>query len=278
MNHLDSVVQFYDTHPINLQQIRGALAASGVPEDAATEDDLEAFDQDHYGGVPALRALVERAGIARQHHVLDVCSGMGGPARWIAHNIGARVTGLDLTATRVAGAAELTRLVRLDDRVAFEEGSALAMPFEDASFDVAISEEAFAHIPDKPTLAAECVRVVRPGGTVAFTDILARAPLSDGAARRLSDGMAFTEIATAAAYRRWFEARGCVLVSEEDLSDEWTRVLEQRLAMYRSLRPSTVEKFGLAHYQRYDDAYAYFVGMYAQRKLGGARLVFRRTR
>ncbi len=277
MDHLDTVVQFYDTHPINLEQIRQALAADGIADDAVTEDHLQAFDQDHYGGVPALRTLVERAGIRREHRVLDVCSGMGGPARWIAHNVGARVTGLDLTASRVAGATELTRLARLDALVDFRQGSALAMPFDDASFDVLISEEAFAHVPDKPTLIAECARVVRPGGVVAFTDILARAPLPADVAARLRSGMAFAEIASADDYRQGFARLGYAPVSDEDLSDEWTRLLQQRLQMYRGMRDTTVAKFGIAHYQRYDDAYAFFVGLYAQRLLGGARLVFRRS-
>ena len=42
----------------------------------------------------------------------------------------------------------------------------------DASFDVVIGQEAWCHVPDKPRLIAECARVVKPGGVIAFTDIL----------------------------------------------------------------------------------------------------------
>ena len=55
-----------------------------VSSDVLTEDDLKDFDQDHYGGTEALDTLADIAGIRRDHHVLDVCSGMGGPSRWLA--------------------------------------------------------------------------------------------------------------------------------------------------------------------------------------------------
>ena len=83
---------------------------------------------------------------------------MGGPARYLAWKTGCDVTGLDLTASRVEGATELTRAARLSASVRFVHGDALAMPFEDASFTLAIAQESFAHIPDKPQLLAECAR------------------------------------------------------------------------------------------------------------------------
>ena len=82
--NLGIVAQFYDNHPINEDQILGALAAKGILEHAITEDQLKEFDQDHYGGIPALENLAREAGIASEQHVLDICSGMGGPARAIS--------------------------------------------------------------------------------------------------------------------------------------------------------------------------------------------------
>ena len=57
--------------------------------------------------------------------MLDVCSGMGGPARYLAHRLGCRVTGLDITESRYQGALRLTPLVGLDDLVDFRLGNAL---------------------------------------------------------------------------------------------------------------------------------------------------------
>ena len=118
--------------------------------------------------------LAGKAGITQSDQVLDVCSGMGGPARWLAHRIGCRVTGLELTERRCQAARQLTTLARLGGMVEFHCGNALAMPFADGAFDVAVSQEAFVHVPDKPRLIAECARVVKAGGRIAFTDIVQR--------------------------------------------------------------------------------------------------------
>ena len=62
----------------------------------------------------------------------------------------------------------------------------------------------------------------------------------------------------------------------DDLGAWWTEILKQRLQMYRGLEATTVEKFGAEHFRRWDDTYAFFVGLFAQGQLGGGRLVARR--
>lgn len=275
MSDSSSLVQYYDTHPINEQEILAKLRARGDDLSRLTQAGLKDFDQDHYGGTDAVDTLARLAGIGRAHQVLDVCSGMGGPARWLAHAFGCRVTGLDLTASRVESARRLTEMVGLSDRVHFVHGDAAAMPFPDARFDAVIGEEAWVHVPDKPALIGHARRVLKPGGVVAFTDIVERAPLAAGEARQMAAQMQFPVIATPAQYRRWLIDAGFRIEHEHDLSDEWTRVLQDRLKMYQSLRDTTVARFGQAHFAHWDQMYTAFVGLYSAGKLGGLRIVAR---
>ena len=274
---VNRVVQFYETHPINEGQILHDLARDGVALEGLTEAVLQGYDQDHFGGLEAVDVLADQAGIGAGMHVLDVCSGLGGPARYLAQHRGCRVTGLELTASRHDGAVRLTRLVRLDHLVDFRLGNALEMPFADGAFDVVIGQEAFVHVPDKPRLIAECTRVVRPGGTIAFTDILRRERLTPEAFARLQREMTFLSLESLEGYGALLAAAGCRVIVQDDLTDWWTEILVQRLAMYRSLEATTVERFGTEHFKRWDDAYAFFVGLFAQGQLGGGRLVARRT-
>jgi SAM-dependent methyltransferase len=103
--------------------------------------------------------------------VLDVGCGLGGAARYLALEYGCRATGIDLTDAYVHVAAELARLVGLERSVAFTQGSAVALPFADAAFDVVWTEHVQMNIADKPAFYRELARVLTPGGCLVFHDV-----------------------------------------------------------------------------------------------------------
>jgi sarcosine/dimethylglycine N-methyltransferase len=269
------VIQFYDTHPINEDEILAKLSARGTNLETLSEDELKDFDQDHYGGVHVVGVLADKAGIRPEHHVLDVCSGMGGPARWIAYRYGCRVTGLDFTESRVEAAKRLTERVRLDHVVDFVHGDATAMPLPDARYDVVIGQESWLHILDKAALIQQCARVVKPAGTIAFTDIVLKAQLTRGEEDQLTAEMHSPQVASADRYEKLLANNGYRVKVRDDLSEDWKRILVDRLAMYRSLRDTTIAKFGEARFLEYDRAYNHFVGLFVADKLGGVRIVAR---
>src|SRR6266480_5862570 len=107
------VNDFYDHHPISEAQVLAALARRrGGDLSRLTPDELFEFDQDHYGGLAAVDALARRAGVGAQSRVLDVCAGLGGPARFLSRRRGSKVVALELHAGRALGATRLNRLVR----------------------------------------------------------------------------------------------------------------------------------------------------------------------
>ena len=277
-SHSGLVSQFYDTHPINEQQIIDKLTQDGADLSQLSEDILQDYDQDHYGGPEANDVLARLAGVDDNAYVLDVCSGLGGPARYLAHNYGCRVTGIDLTESRVAGANRLTQMVGLDHRVKFHCANALDNKLPDGVFDVVISQEAFCHIPDKPRVVGECVRVLKMGGRIAFTDILARNRITAEMRDRLKREMTHVELTTLESYRQLLEREGCSVLVADDIGEAWTEILVGRLAMYRSLKDQTVARFGEAHFKQWDSAYSFFVGLYQTGELAGGRFLARRNR
>ena len=155
------------------QAILDALAASGKDVRALTVDDLAPSDQFHGGGKGATVRLARLAGLRSGTHVLDVGGGVGGPARTLAVEFGCRVTSVDLTATYVRAAEMLTDRLGLADRVAHRVGDALALPLEDASFDVVWTQNSGMNIADKKRLYAGFHRVLRPGGSLAIQEPMA---------------------------------------------------------------------------------------------------------
>src|SRR5215203_4472752 len=95
------VLDLYTRHPISAEQIIAKVRASRGHLENLTPEDLYPHDQDHYGGLTANNALADRAEIRAGDRVADFCAGLGGPARYWAHRLGADFVGIDLNPSRV---------------------------------------------------------------------------------------------------------------------------------------------------------------------------------
>lgn len=171
-NLADRVKQHYAVSALG-KLILDALEKAGKDPGHLKAEDLAPLDEFHIRGRQATLELATAAAIASHHSVLDVGSGLGGPARCLASRFGCRVTGLDLTDEYCQAASLLSERTGLAHLVRFEQGDALHMPFPDASFDVVWTEHVAMNIEDKPSLYREMSRVLKPGGTLAIYDVCA---------------------------------------------------------------------------------------------------------
>lgn len=153
--------------------ILDSLRNAGVNVDALTIDDLAPVDQLHTGGKHATAELLNLAELPRGIRILDVGGGLGGPARFLATELDATVTVLDLTQSYCDVGEMLTQRTGLSDRVSFQQGNALNIPFPDESFDAVWMQNAGMNIEDKEQLHREIFRVIRPGGRFATQEIVA---------------------------------------------------------------------------------------------------------
>src|SRR3989449_7263236 len=216
------VIAFYDRHPISEAQVLDAVRRTRAGEDRTlTADDLFPFDQDHYGGLGAVDALARRAGITATSRVLDICAGLGGPARFLASRHGCRVVGVELNPGRAAGMERLTRRVGLRHAVSVVRGDATALPFGAGRFDACVSQEALLHVADKAAVLTEARRVLVAGGRLAFSDWIAHPGLGDVERSRLEDWVAAVTLQSLDGYRALLGRVGFRGVEAEDLIDEW---------------------------------------------------------
>ena len=271
MGPSDHALYFYSHHPISLALVLARLKASRGSLEGLQPEDLWPHDQDHFGGLAANDALAACAGIGRATRAADFCAGLGGPARYYAHVLGADVTGIELTPARVAGAAELTRLVGLQDRVRVLRGDVTSVPLADGSMDAVISQEALLHVADKGRALAEAFRILRPGGRVAFTDWICHSPLSEADAALMWDGMAAQTLQSISGYRGLLETVGFRVVALEDLTTEWGPILQQRLAMYQAMRREAEAAGTPTGHDAFHRSYVRFVELILARQLGGIR-------
>ena len=154
-----------------LDRILAALKEAGKDIDHLTIDDLAPIDELHSRRRLATKELAEMLAPKPGERPLDIGSGLGGPARYLAMVCGCRVTGIDLTAEFVTVAIELARRSGLAGQVDFKQASALDLPFADGSFDLAWSQNVAMNIADRPRYYAEMRRVLVPGGRLAIQDV-----------------------------------------------------------------------------------------------------------
>ena len=155
------------------ERLKAALAALGPDDMRLTPQQLSALDQFHTRGLPATADLGKLTGIIEKMSVLDVGSGVGGPARFLAATYGCRVTGIDLSEAFVEGARYLTGRTGQSETVSFTTGSALALPFDDATFCIALLQHVAMNIADRARLYGEIRRVLKPRGRFAIYDVVA---------------------------------------------------------------------------------------------------------
>jgi SAM-dependent methyltransferase len=167
----ESVAQHY-AHGALEAQILDALARTGIDPEHLQPDQLAPVDEFHIGGRAATVALLDQMDLHPGLRVLDVGSGLGGTARYLAHNHQVTVTGIDLTEEYVQVARSLTGRAGLTEQVTFHQGSATALPFDDHMFDRACMLHVGMNIADKRTLFAEVRRVLTDDGTFGVYDVM----------------------------------------------------------------------------------------------------------
>lgn len=115
---------------------------------------------------PAAARLAKHARIHAGQRVLDVACGTGVVAVTAAR-LGAHVTGLDLTPELLVRARENAAIAGVS--IEFHEGDVEALPFPEAAFDVVTSQYGHMFAPRPAVAVAEMLRVLKPGGTIAFS-------------------------------------------------------------------------------------------------------------
>lgn len=224
---IEQAVARHYAHGSLEETIMDALAAAGKDLQHLTPKDLAPVDEFHVGGRLATVAFAEQFGLRPGMRLLDVGCGLGGAARYFAHEHGCRVTGIDLSPEYVNVTNALAARVGLDERVSCELGSALALPFEPGGFDGAYMFHVGMNIENKARLFAEVRRVLAPSGLFGIYDVMR---LADGELSYpvpWASGPEFSFVADAATYRRLLAAEGFEVLKERNRRDFALEVFQQ---------------------------------------------------
>lgn len=160
-----------------------------------------------------------------QHHIIEVASGSGGPARYLAERTGCRVTGIDANESGVETATQSLNETGLSDRVTFRLADATTrLPFDDDSFDGLVCIDAMNHLPNRLEVLREWYRILRPTGRAVFTDpvLITGAVTNDELALRSLVGVFL--FVPPGVNEKFIVDAGFKLVRQEDVSDNAAHV------------------------------------------------------
>ncbi|MDQ2766361.1 MAG: class I SAM-dependent methyltransferase [Gemmatimonadota bacterium] len=206
---------------------------------------------------PEWLRYAEQLAIGEGSDVLEVGSGSGGPAIYLAEKRGCRITGVDVNAHGVANGARLARMKGVDDRARFlavqSDGT---LPFAAAAFDVVISNDVICHLPSRLDALREWRRVLRPGGRLLYTDALVvTGPITnDEIATRSAIG--FYMFVPRGENERVIEEAELTLLAVEDTTSSPAVIAGRRRDARERHRPALVESEGEGTFtglQRYLD-------------------------
>ena len=229
---MNQVAGFYSGPGGLVAAISSALDAAGVDRGTLRPADLAPVDEFHIRGRAATAEIVEALSLAADSHVLDLGSGLGGPARTLAEVTGCTVTGIDLTAEFCEVATALSQWTGLSDRTRFDVGDATATGLPEAAVDAALTVHVAMNIADKPALYAEAFRVLRPGGRFVAYDVLQGEGGDVLYPVPWANDPSTSFLATAEDMRQLLSTAGFEVLSEVDSSDEslvWFQQMRARI-------------------------------------------------
>ena len=236
------------------------------------------FDQYHYNGTDAVDEGIARLALEPHHRVLDIGSGLGGPARVIASRAKCTVTALELQPDMHEVASRLTERCGLAHLVHHWQGDILEGSVPSGQFDALFAWLVFLHIPERERLYRRCYEALRPGGVMYVEDYFERGAFTDDECETLAVKVYSRNLPRLDDLHRDLGRAGLTGVDIEDVTESWTKFVAERARAYRADREREVALHGEEVFAGLDDFYSSIARLFRYGNLGGMRLLARKPR
>ena len=212
------------------------------------------------------------AGITAGSRVLDVGSGLGGPARYVAKATGCRVTALELQDDLNEVAAKLTARCGLSGNIDHVCADVLEWDAPAESHDQLMSYLALYHIADPTTLFDKCATALKPGGRIYIEDLYALGAFTDEEQHHLGHMLYGQNMASRTQYVMDLQTAGFTDIAFTDMTAPWTGFCRERLATFRAGRERHEAVHGAEVFAALDEFYSTVLMLFEGGNMGGVRV------
>lgn len=203
--------------------------------------------------------MASKLNLNKDSRVLDLGAGYGGSMRHLASSVGCQCVALNLSEVENERDRQKNREQCVDQLIDVVEGDFTHLPYDDASFDVVWSQDAILHSGDRAKVVAEAARVLKPGGSLIFTDPMQADDAPVDKLQPIYDRIHLDSLGSPGFYRQQAKSLGMEEVEFEEHTDQLTthyaRVLEELTTRANEVRSAGVSpeyidrmKKGLQHW------------------------------
>ena len=262
----------------NVERIFNELREIGKStSDNLMVKDLSKFDQFHYHGTDAIDISIKKLGINDKSKILDVGSGIGGPARYIANKTGAEITAIELQSDQNNLANALTKRCGLSNKVTHICGDILDYDFKNEKFDAVVSWLTLYHIPNHEILLNKLYDLLNSNGFFYTEDITSRIKLSDDEIKEIEKEIYGKHLPNFDKYISNLEKSGFKLIYSEDMSSSWAEFTKERIIQFNSEKERNLRVHGKEVVDSLNSFYNFVGKYYSNGKLGGIRFLAKKN-
>ncbi len=259
------------------ERIYNDLKALGIEEDSMlTVEQLVPFDQYHYFGTDAVDDAIQSLSISSKDKVIEVGSGIGGPARYLAHKTNCHVTALELQPDLHNIAYSLTKRCKLHEHVKHLCENILYFS-NDNNYDVLVNWLVFLHIPDRHLLLKKCYEILRLHGKIFIEDFYERDQFTDSEIKILSKDIYCDYLPTLEKYRIQLVESGFTDVQLIDKTVGWTNFVKERTKQFIKNRQHNIDVHGIEIVEELEYFYKKMSHLFENGNLGGVRIIAKKT-
>ncbi len=239
-------------------------------------DVLNQFDQLHYHGVEALDAAITATGMKAGDRVLEVGSGWGGCARYLAATSGAHVTAVELQDDYHSVGEDLTVRAGLEGQVTHVNADFLTLDVAQAGYAHVVSWLALFHIPERATYLGKIAQALPKGGMFYAEDLYALSAPAPADRADFQQHLFPNSLVDKQAYLSTLQDAGFEVVEMADMTQDWTDFTATRLAAFRAGRETYAHLHGSQGYDTIETFYTKMHGFFADGLVGGIRFAAKR--